>query len=300
VLDVHGASVDEINAQRSTIDISVGQVMPAFYGKSISYSAPLNKYFAIQYVQEPNFNLVRINGSTLEVEQTLPAQHGAMGISENGQYLYVQTDNGLYQLDPLTFDELAHYNTTGYRVVVSDNNLVGLSRISGSSLIKMPENTILKSSTNQRIAMSPSGKYVLMGEELLEWNGANLIPSGTIDGDGFYFGIFKDDEKLILVYADEIRVMDIETMAIENTISKGSSYSETIVYDPVSDMIGRFEPIGYGDTGTYYLYELDNPNAVKTFTIGNNQISYSIYHLLLNNHLLCSTGFIVPLLYFYP
>jgi hypothetical protein len=300
VLNVHGASTDEINAQRSTTDISVGKLFPSFYGKEISYNTSLDKYFAIQYVQEPNFNLVRINGSTLEAEQTLPAQHGAMGISENGQYLYLQTDNGLSRLDPLTFDELGHYNTTGYRVAVSNNNLVGLSRIDGSSLIKMPENTIVKSSTNQRIALSPSGKYILMGSELFEWDGTELVLQGTIDVDGFYFGIFKGDEKLILVYVDAIKVVDIETMAIENTISNASSYSQTIVYDPVYDLIGRFEQIGYGETGTYYLYKPDNPNVVKTFTIGQNAVSYSIYHVLLNGHLLCSTGFIAPLSYFYP
>jgi hypothetical protein len=87
---------------------------------------------------------------------------------------------------------------------------------------------------------------------------------------------------------------------LENTISNASSYSQTIVYDPVYDLIGRFEQIGYGETGTYYLYKPDNPNVVKTFTIGQNAVSYSIYHVLLNGHLLCSTGFIAPLSYFYP
>src|SRR6185436_9326944 len=102
----------------------------------------------------------------------------------------------------------------------------------------------------------------------------------------FYYGLFKGDEKLILVYMSQIKVLDIGSMSIENTIATSEYYNQTVVYDPESDLIGRFEPIGYGDTGTYYLHSLTSPTPIKTFEIGYTQISYSIYDVLLNNNLL--------------
>ncbi len=163
----------------------------------------------------------------------------------------------------------------------------------------MSDFTIIKSSAGPQ-TLSPSGKFLLSNDKVLEWNGSSFIEKGSLDVTNLYYGIFKGDEKLILVYMNKIKVVDMNTMIVENEITKGDFYSQTVVYDPISDLIGRFEPIGYGDTGIYFLYALNSPTPIKTFEIGYTEISRSVYDIILNNNLLCSNGYLVPLSFFYP
>ncbi len=299
-LKVYSQSYDDDNAAKSKTILTFGKIIPSFYSKSIIYNKVLNKYFALQYVQQDDYKLIRIDGTTFNVEAEIPVgRSGGFSISENGEYLYVTSYTNTKRIDPNTFEVLATYDISGYSITVSDNHWISVLGQANNSLIRMSDFTIIKSSAGPQ-TLSPSGKFLLSNDKVLEWNGSSFIEKGSLDVTNLYYGIFKGDEKLILVYMNKIKVVDMNTMIVENEITKGDFYSQTVVYDPISDLIGRFEPIGYGDTGIYFLYALNSPTPIKTFEIGYTEISRSVYDIILNNNLLCSNGYLVPLSFFYP
>ena len=299
-LKVYSQSYDDDNAAKSRTTLSFGKIIPSFYAKSIIYNKVLNKYYALQKVQQDDYKLIRIDGSTFDLEAEMPVGRSeGLAISDNGKYLYITSSTSTNRVDPNTFEVLASYDIPGYSITVSDNHWINVAGQANNSLIQMSDFTLIKSSVGRQ-TFSPSGKFLLSNDKLLEWNGSSFVEKGSLDLTNLYYGIFKGDDKLILVYMNKIKVVDINTLVVVNEITKGDFYSETVVYDPISDLIGRFEPIGYGDSGTYFLYALNSPTPIKTFHIGNTEISRSVYDIILNNNLLCSNGYLVPLSFFYP
>jgi hypothetical protein len=297
----HFAQKEYTGMPQSIDNIGIGEKMPPFYQNNIIFNGDLNKYFIVQYVKDSDYKLVRVNGTTLAAEQELPVKLGAIAISENGEYFYLSSENSLKRLDPLTFQVIENFNDAGVVTSVSNNNLVSVAKFGASQLLKMPESSILKSWANPRIKVSPSGKLLFSENQLFEWDGISFRPKGTLGTlDGLFYVLFQGDEKVIIVLYNSIKVLNVSTMQIENTILKNDFNSQTVVYDSYSRLVGRFEPTESNQSGTYYLYDLNVSSPIRTFEIGFNDISYGIYHTLINNNLICSNGYILPLSFFYP
>jgi hypothetical protein len=295
-------------ANSSMVTLKLGTEFPSFYDRHIEYSKSLDKYFTIAKDAANNNQLVRINGTTHAIEQTLSLYGGNFALSDNGQYLYIARDNLLRQIDPLNFSTLVTHDLNdidntykGYYdgLQVSDNHFVTLKAGGESLVLKMPAMTVLmRTPDNQRMVISPSGNHLVAANQVWEWNGTQFDAKATLSGT-YYGAIFRNDSQILLTEYEKASVFNLSTLNISSTFPI-SSYGETLVYDKGSDLAGFYNVDYSSPLVTYRLYDLTTGDLAELFDIGNPQISNGQYVILLNNQLICSTGSILPLSYYYP
>jgi hypothetical protein len=278
----------------SMVNITRGKKIPKML--AVTYNKSLGKYFALQEDANHELRLIRLDGETMEIEQESSFQVYRYSISDNGQHLYVGWGGTLKKVNPLSFDVIDSFDYNVVTLAVSDNNLVTVWTGSATHVLKMPENTIVATFGNGTSSMSKS-KYVLYGEQLYEWNGVALELKRTYAAN-VTSGLFVGDDKVILVYPDRFQTIDISAHATVSTISRGQyyvDYAEPPRYDPVSEYLGFFRTKPNSDKVMYYLYTLNNSVPTKSFELAAST-SYPLKeYLIINNTLICSTGFQLPL-----
>lgn len=285
--------------------ISLGDVFPQFTGSEIAYCRDNDKYYSRKYADN-EYYLVRIDGKTGTIEQTMLLD-GKFTISPNGKYLYISYDNVLRQLDPLTFAiikthnlyELSDVNTSiAGNFTASDNQLISLATYDSNYVVKMPDFEVVYSSAgNHSIGMSPLGNTMVSDGKLWRWTGAAFTATHTFSNS--FHPMFKDDNTLIKIYYNsKISIQNLSTF--EETSVQLPPNTDVITYDPVSDMIGYTEESSsYASTTPFHLIDMQAGNA-KTFTVAQLDNHRGEHIFLINNQILCSRGFSIPLSYYYP
>lgn len=305
-LTVFSAATNCFNMFRDA-QVRLGVEFPSFYEALIAYSKPLDKYFAIKKDASYRNNLVRIDGVTMAVEQSFYLDAGIFGISANGQYLYATDENALYRLNPLTFQVVNTYDLSALKnkfnrqwggvISVSNNNTVALATTLGSMVLRMSDFTIVYEATEDyNIALSPGGNYLVSAGKIWQWNGNSFDPKMTISG-AVNRTAFKDDEKAIVVTSDQNYVKSlilVDLAGMTSTTTNFTGHYMSLTFDPESGYVGYFKPAPELTPTDFHLL---SPSLALQKTIGITapQVHYSFYTLLINNHLICSEGYAVPL-----
>ncbi|HCW07250.1 MAG TPA: hypothetical protein DGG95_07795 [Cytophagales bacterium] len=287
---------------QSVQNIPVGKSFPSFYQGNIVYNKTSNKYFALQSLAQESSNLIRIDGTSFQLEATLRMGRIASGksiaLSENGQYLYVSLADTIKEIDQNSLSVLSNHYFQGYSIIsVSNTNLIATNS-AGGKLIKMPEFTVIQTSTNNDMVISPSGNYLNADKNIWKWNGASFDLLASNKQTDLYGAQFENDQKLIIIDTDTVKVFDLSSFTVQNKIPVEWYTTSTVVYDPTSGFIGRLLSTNSGESGLYYLYNSDNSQPVKIIDVGYNNTSYGVYDIILNNNMICSNGCIVPLSFF--
>ena len=299
-----GVVVKKTTKNPSGASVALGTTFPKFYATKVAYNKVLDKYFA---VDQNNKTFLRIDGTTFAIEQSMPMDNGEFCISRNGTYLYTVTGNIVKRLSP---DDLSVLNTYDLNSIyfsngrlnsnlqVTDNNLLVIRSAGGQYLLRMSDFSLIKkTTTSQSVKISDSGDHLLFEGNIFQWSGTQYDLKGPVaTGNGY----FRDDTQLMLQTSQKIDVYNLSTL----TLSSSTPFAEdgaAFRFDRESDLMGSFADASYSQTyTTFSIYSPVEGRKMKTFRVGSPQINYSQYIILLNNQLICSTGFILPLLYYYP
>jgi len=288
-------------------NVSLGTTFPQFNGTDIAYNKVLNKYFALRTDADHITHLLKIDGTSLAIEQSTLFSVDEFCISNNGQYLYAVDNNVLQRLSPVDLTVLDTYDLNDlypsyYRfndnLQVTDNNLLVIDTDGGQYLLYMADFAVMKQTTNtQRVRISASGNHLLFEGNVYQWDGTQYTLKGpAASGNGY----FRDDTQLMLMSKAQIVIFDLASMLPVSAIPYSDNFA-SFCYDRESDLMGSFEEPS--DARTYTTYSLYSPlegKKIKSFQVGGPQVHYSQYIVLLNNHLICSTGYILPLSHYYP
>jgi hypothetical protein len=283
---------------------TIGKILPfvPFYGRSITYTPTRKKYYAAD-----ENSLMRINEQH-EVEQSMPFEgsdfQNQFALSENGEYLYVAYYNVVSQLDPLTFEVIRTLNLTditdkyesGFnrKMIVSNTNTLAIRTFDNTLLLNSNFEEIGRHAPDYQMNLSASGEYFMVSDSIFrlqngeyQFHGMLPVPKAQT--------IFIDDSQLLIVNDfDGMSVLDLNTMELQGPPFAAQAYSAWY-YDPASQLIGIVQQrYDVYNTGIFYLYNLSG-ELLKTIDVANLDIHTSQYVVLLNNELLWSSGYSVPL-----
>lgn len=273
------------------VQLTLGEPFPFFTYPHIIYNAALNKYFALTVYDK---TLIRVDGTTQAQEQSATITDDRFVLSDNGQHFYITDGDLLKKLDPLTFEvtktfDLSPYKkgTAPWRISVSNNDVVAAShQYAGSFIFDMATNTLVQQLPSAFYTkLSASGKYMLGGDKIWQWNGAQFAEAVAYGATNWWSLVFKGDEKLVIAYYGTIKVMDLATFTFERSFA---SRTYEIMYDPVSDLLSG--PDKDSQSGMY-LYYMGQDTPVPPF---------NSYHTVVLNNRLISSGRYLPLSYHIP
>ena len=285
-------------------NIYIGKDFPWYradiYEDKSIYNETLDKYFAIALTGFKT-ELVKINAQTNEIEQS----YELIGISDillsnNGQYLYIAAGSGFFQIDPMTFTFLQYIDLSalcgssgGYnwKGSISDNNRLALTNGCGNFVLDLTGHSILQQwpFEQKSIEISPSGAFVIRGNEILKWNSSNYVSAGNT-GNTRQRIFIQNDAKVLLDKSSHVDVLNLTTMAVEHTITLDKAYD--LRYDPVSGLLGGITDPFTSQPRLFNLYTLTSNEKVKEFPVAGGVV-------LMNNSLV-TPGYITSLDHYYP
>lgn len=265
------------------------------------YNQSLDRYFALQFSSQ--MDLVRIDPATNTIEQSLyiPISSNFL-LSQNGQHLYVMQGDNFTKRDPLSFSIIQGYNVStlcgpsggiNWTGSISGNNRLALSNASGSYVLDMNTFSLIQQwpFDPMPIQISPTGTFVLQGNNLLKWNSTQYVSVAAL-GDARTRIFVGNDSKLLLDKIDHVEVYNLATLSIEKNIILDGGLK--LHYDPVSGMFGGYtDPSKDGKPLRYCLYKLDQSEKITEFPVAGAM-------MLMNNSMVASDGAIIPVSFYYP
>ena len=273
------------------VSVTPTSKFPPFNGP-IVYNSSLGKYFVMTYLANSQSTLSRIDGTSLQVEQTYNLTDGTFALSDNGMYLYVSQGREFKLLNPLDFSEKAVYDIDAIAppplnsIQVADNNVVTIRRGAISVAMAMPAKTILLSNaTDNPYYISPSGNYLAGDGHLWSWDGTQF--NSILAVEPSFRAVFRDDRQVML---QRIQGVDMIELASGKLIATLPLRGGNLVYDKVSDLLGF-------DDYKYRLFNAATGEEVTSFAV----MSYSSWgYTIVNNKIICTNGTLLPLSYYYP
>ena len=284
--------------------IHLGKTFPWYfypdpYIDQTTYNPSLGKYFALYHYEQTQ--LIRINGTTNNVEQNFVVPPGGnFHLSDNGQYLYVMQGDEFTRINPSTFSIIQSYNVSSlcgsnggsnWQSSLSGSNRLALTYINGSFVLDMNSFSIVQQwpYDGKTIQISPTGTYVIRGNEILKWNSTQYVSVGNVGGTRKRIFV-ENDSKVLLDKIDRVEVLNLTTMSVERTITLEGGYN--LRYDPTSGLLGGYTDPFSGGPLRFYLYNLNSNTKIKDFPVAG-------YMVLLNSSLV-APGSILPISFYYP
>lgn len=274
----------QVPASYSATTVRMGNTIPVT--RKPFYNKALHKYFALRTDDNNVTKLVRLNGTTFEIEVESSYPVNTFSISDNGQHLYAGYSNTVKQIDPLTLNEVTSYTYSALKLTVSDNNHVLIQKDNGTVVVKMPENTVLATFGNANSTLSTS-KYLMYGSALYEWNGTSYTLKHTYEAENFQYSVFDGDKHVVMIYYGGTRVADIASNSI---INQFPYYSDNVEVDRDNNRFGVL--VSTMNDKTYYIYDFNNTTPVYSIPVTDG-----LYYIQ-NNNLICSAGLQLPLSFF--
>jgi hypothetical protein len=285
-------------------DIYLGKAFPWYradiYDDKSIYNETLDKYFTRHWTGVRT-ELIRINAQTHEIEQAYEVDFmDDILLSNNGQYLYIGRGGGYFQIDPLTFTFLQYVDVsalcgnngnTFWKSSISDNNRLALTNANGNFVLDLTGFFIVQQWPFEQkpIEISPSGNFVIRGNEVLKWNSSSYVLAGNT-GNTKQRIFIQNDAKVLLDKIAHVDVLNLTTMTVEHTITLDKGYN--LRYDPVSGLLGGITDPFTSQPRLFNLYSLTSNEKVKEFPVGGGVI-------LMNNSLV-TPGYITSLDHYYP
>ena len=274
----------QVPASYSATTVRMGNPIPVT--RKPFYNKALHKYFALRTDDNNVTKLVRLHGTTFEIEAESAFPVYTFSISDNGQHLYAGYGSTVKRIDPLTLNEVASYAYSAMKLTASDNNHVLIQKDNGTVVVKMPENTVLATFGNSNSTLSAS-KYLMYGSALYEWNGSSYTLKHTYEPENFQYSVFDGDKHVVMSYYGGTRVADIASNTI---INQFPYYSDNIEVDRENARFGVL--VSTLNDKTYYIYDYNNTTPVYTIPVTDG-----LFYIQ-NNNLICSAGLQLPLSFF--
>lgn len=273
------------------VSVTPTSKFPPFNG-SIVYNSALGKYFTMTYLANSRSTLSRIDGTSLQVEQTYDLTDGTFALSDNGMYLYVSQGRQFKLLNPLDFSETAVYDIDAIAppplnsIQVADNNVITIRRGAISVAMAMPGKTVLLSNvTDNPYYISPSGNHLAGDGHLWSWDGTQF--NSVLAVEPSFRAVFRDDRHVML---QRIQGVDMIELASGKLVAALPLRGGNLVYDKVSDLLGF-------DDYKYRLFNAATGEEVTSFPV----LSHSSWvYSIANNKIICTNGTLLPLSYYYP
>lgn len=284
-------------------DIYLGKAFPWYradiYEDKSIYNETLDKYFAKAWTGFKT-ELVKINAQTNEIEQSYEVDvMDEILISDNGQYIYIRRGDSFFRLDPVTLTFAQYFNIFticgpcgGPNGSISDNNRLAVTDAGGSYVLDLTTFSIVQQwpFEEKTVQISPSGNFVIRGNEILKWNSSNYVLAGSTGGSTRQRIFIQNDAKVLLDKISHVEVLNLTTMSVEHTITLDKGYN--LRYDPVSGLLGGVTDPFTNQPRLFNLYTLTSNEKVKEFPVAGGVI-------LMNNSLV-TPGYIAPLDHYYP
>lgn len=261
------------------------------------YNASLDKYFATQIISYDRQKLMRINSTTYEIEEEVETFGNQFVLSDNGQHLYAISGGSFTKFDPLDFSvsqnydvsQVLHFNATQWLNSLSNNNQLAIWNITGYYVLDMNTFSLVQQwpYESQKMTISSTGMYIMLGADLLQWNSSQYVKVGTFSSSNKAVFI-EDDNRLLLYKNSSIDVINLNTLTLERTIA---TEVFNLRYDPVSGLVGGGSEPYSNNAFKFYLYSPNSSDKVAGFNIDGG--------MLMNNSLVLP-GFVLPLSQYYP
>ena len=284
-----------------------GNPFPKFVWSHLEYNAVLNKYFGAQK-NGTGVDFVRLDAA-YHIEQVFHMTSSyEFALSENGKYLYVSNYDidGFSRLDPLTFEVLGDYKFRdidtppsgaflGRAMTVSNNNRLTLKNTYGCYVMNMDDFSKIESFSPDYysdIIISPEGDKMFYGGKLYTWNGTHFVPTGYSNNS--YPFQFLGNDRFLFRRTGAVDVINLVSLVTERSFAVNADYFR---YDPQSELL-TFGAV-QSTADVLYLYRLDQDAPVSVIPIADINRGNDEIVMPLNNALISSKGFVLPLSDYY-